>query len=332
MVNQPTVSVIVPVYNCEKYLARCLDSIRAQTYKNLDVVMVDDGSSDSSAQICHSYEDADSRFRYFHKENGGVSSARNLGLDNARGEFIGFVDGDDEILPDMIQLLLENLLESGADASVISPIVAMGESRLAYRDNPEPVIFSGSEAAAQALRGVIFAGHLCTKLFKARLFRTLRLRTDLAICEDLVAVYDAFLMCKTVVFSDAHKYVYYTNPTSAINSEFKDSFLTYITATEHLLSRAKAELPEAANYAAAAVINAHLDVLSKLYYAKRLTGAEYKKYRARIREVATRDALRLMPAYRRMLAGGAKGPRWCYVVSLKCFNALKKIAYLFMKK
>lgn len=93
--NNPLISVIVPVYNSEKYLHRCIDSILSQTYTNFELLLVDDGSRDRSAAICDEYALKDSRVRVFHKENGGVSSARNLGLDNANGEWVAFVDSDD---------------------------------------------------------------------------------------------------------------------------------------------------------------------------------------------------------------------------------------------
>ena len=93
----PLISVIVPVYNTEKYLHRCIDSILAQTFTDFELLLIDDGSTDSSGEICDDYAAKDSRVRVFHKENGGVSSARNLGLDNAQGEWITFVDSDDSI-------------------------------------------------------------------------------------------------------------------------------------------------------------------------------------------------------------------------------------------
>ena len=93
----PKISVIVPVYNVEKYLPRCIDSILAQTFANFELLLIDDGSKDSSGEICDEYAKKDSRIRVFHKENGGVSSARNLGLDNAKGEWICFADSDDKV-------------------------------------------------------------------------------------------------------------------------------------------------------------------------------------------------------------------------------------------
>ena len=98
--TKPKISVIVPVYNVEKYLRRCVDSILTQTFTDFEVLLIDDGSTDGSGKICDEYAKKDKRVRVFHKENGGVSSARNLGLDNVRGRYVTFVDADDKISPD----------------------------------------------------------------------------------------------------------------------------------------------------------------------------------------------------------------------------------------
>ena len=111
MANIPKISVIVPVYNTEKFLQRCIDSVLAQTYQDFELLLIDDGSKDSSDTICDEYAAQDTRVKVFHKENGGVSSARNVGLDNARGEWITFVDSDDYIEENYLQtFILERIL------------------------------------------------------------------------------------------------------------------------------------------------------------------------------------------------------------------------------
>ena len=109
------ISVIVPVYNSEKYLHRCIDGILAQNYTDFDLLLIDDGSTDNSGNICDEYEIRDGRIRVFHQENGGVSSARNLGLDNARGKYVMFVDSDDYMLPNMCELMISTLETKNAD-------------------------------------------------------------------------------------------------------------------------------------------------------------------------------------------------------------------------
>jgi len=112
---EPKVSVIIPVYNIEKYLMECLESIAAQTLEGIQVLLIDDGSTDSSGELCRSFVAEHPNFEYYHKENGGTASARNVGLSHARGEYIGFVDSDDWIEPEMFETMYRTAKESNAD-------------------------------------------------------------------------------------------------------------------------------------------------------------------------------------------------------------------------
>ena len=117
MQNEPLISVIVPVYKVEQYLDRCVQSIVDQTYKNLEIILVDDGSPDNCPAMCDAWAEKDDRVQVIHKENGGVSSARNVGLDAVTGSYIAFVDADDWIESDMLEFLLHNIIEFKADIS-----------------------------------------------------------------------------------------------------------------------------------------------------------------------------------------------------------------------
>ena len=127
MVNIPKISVIIPVYNIEKYLRRCIDSVLAQTYQDFELLLIDDGSKDSSGAICDEYAARDSRVKVFHKENGGVSSARNAGLAIVSGDWIMHLDGDDWIAPDMLERLIRKGEDTGAE-------IVMGDFLFAYSD------------------------------------------------------------------------------------------------------------------------------------------------------------------------------------------------------
>ena len=117
MNNNPKISVIVPVYKVEKYLDRCVESIVNQTYKNLEIILVDDGSPDNCPVMCDEWAEKDERIRVIHKENGGLADARNAGMNIATGDYIGFVDSDDWIEPNMYEVLLKNALKYDADIS-----------------------------------------------------------------------------------------------------------------------------------------------------------------------------------------------------------------------
>ena len=112
------ISVIVPVYNVEQYLEKCVDSIKNQSYPHLEILLIDDGATDSSGQLCDTLAETDSRIKVFHKANGGLSDARNYGLQHASGAFILFLDSDDYIHPHMIESLYEQMIKEDADVSV----------------------------------------------------------------------------------------------------------------------------------------------------------------------------------------------------------------------
>lgn len=164
------VSIIVPIYKVEPYLRRCLDSIVNQTYTNLEIILVDDGSPDNSPQICDEYAAKDNRIRVIHKENGGLSDARNAGLDICKGEYISFVDSDDWVTLNYIEALLSISLEENAD-------ITIGNHFLAYENNIEKAIpfNSSTYSKTEALNRIILQQSLSWgaswgKIYKRKLF------------------------------------------------------------------------------------------------------------------------------------------------------------------
>ena len=172
MTDKSLISVIVPVYNIEEYLPRCVKSIVNQSYKNLEILLVDDGSTDGTGVLCDSLAETDSRIRVFHKTNGGSSSARNLGIKEARGEFLAFVDSDDYIEPEMYERLMQGITDSGAN------IAQIGRDEVDEKGNklpdicvpPVEDIFVGSEDFMREL--LLHKGDcsFCTKLVHRDLF------------------------------------------------------------------------------------------------------------------------------------------------------------------
>ena len=122
MHNKPLISIIVPIYNAELHLSQCLKSITGQTYHNLEIILINDGSTDNSGNICNEFATIDKRIIVLHKENGGISSARNKGLDIAKGEYIAFSDDDDILHTNMIELLYNNLIHSNADIAMCNTL------------------------------------------------------------------------------------------------------------------------------------------------------------------------------------------------------------------
>ena len=117
MKKQDLISIVVPIYNVEKYLEKCINSIIIQTYKNIEIILVNDGSTDSSGKICDIYLKIDKRIKVVHKKNGGLSDARNVGIENAKGKYIAFIDSDDFLDSDFIEILYNLIIEYNADVS-----------------------------------------------------------------------------------------------------------------------------------------------------------------------------------------------------------------------
>jgi glycosyltransferase involved in cell wall biosynthesis len=130
------ISVIVPVYNTEKYLEKCVDSIIQQSYKNIEILLIDDGSTDGCVSICDRYANQDKRIKVIHQSNAGVAVSRNKGLENASGEYVAFVDSDDSIRPEMFAILHEKLTKNNADLAMLNEIIISPESgyEISYSD------------------------------------------------------------------------------------------------------------------------------------------------------------------------------------------------------
>lgn len=212
------ISVIIPAYNIALWLGRCLDSVLAQTLADLEVIVVNDGSNDDTAAIADSYAQKDSRVRVIHKENGGVTSARLRGLAEAKGEWIGFVDGDDYIEPDMYARLLENAMESGADISHCGYRMEFPGGRVDYYYNTNRKILQrGLQGCYDLLTGTFVEPGLWNKLYRRGLFAGLEgwMDPDIRINEDLLMNYYLFSRAEICVYEDFCPYHYLRHQGSA---------------------------------------------------------------------------------------------------------------------
>lgn len=209
------VSVIIPAYNIEKYISRCLDSIIAQTYNNLEIIVVDDGSKDQTAEILDDYQKRDSRIIVIHKENGGVSSARNQGLDIAKGDYIGFVDGDDLIKPNMYEVLVKLLEEENADIAHCGYQMVFPDRVDYYYNTGRRKIQTTQEGLKDLLSGKMIEPALYNKLYRKELFNNIRLDEKIRINEDLEANYHLFKKSKKSIYYDLPLYHYMIRNSSA---------------------------------------------------------------------------------------------------------------------
>ena len=224
--SYPLISVIVPVYNVDRYLVRCVDSIINQTYKNLEIILVDDGSTDKSPQICDSYLQKDTRIRVVHKQNGGLSSARNAGLDTATGEYIAFVDSDDYILPEMYEVLFRLIDENNADMAVSSyqKVDEAGIPLQSKNTNGKDEVLSGDEVLSIGMKDIDMMA--CSKLYKSSIFDDI---DDIRfpegrLHEDEFTTHHILSKCSRIVSTSARMYMY-TQRAGSIMGTAEESFI-----------------------------------------------------------------------------------------------------------
>ena len=199
------VSIIVPVYNAEKYLHRCVDSILAQTFTDFELLLIDDGSKDNSGAICDEYAAKDARVYVFHKENGGVSSARNLGLDNAKGEWVVFVDSDDWVEEDYLKCLIDNY----DNAFVVSSYIYERKNEFSYEKMNEGVMIINSNCLTDILMSAAFTTPY-SKLYDREILERegLRFNDKMTSCEDTLFVWTYLLYVDRVKTVNRYTYHY----------------------------------------------------------------------------------------------------------------------------
>lgn len=211
--GRPSVSVIIPVYNSEKFLQRCVDAVLKQTFKDFELLLIDDGSEDRSLAICKNYtRGADRRIRVFHKENGGVSSARNLGLENANGEWIAFADSDDEVKENWLEILWKNRkIDSDKNVDIVVSgykiICNDGSGNFDYGLD----LKGDLQLLYPQLQGMKMFGSLWNKLFQAAVIRTynIQMNTNLTYREDEEFVLRYLSYCHTCCCVSTPTYIYY---------------------------------------------------------------------------------------------------------------------------
>lgn len=244
MEKNERISVIVPVYKVEAYLNRCVDSILAQTYRDLEVILVDDGSPDNCGAICDGYAAADSRVRVIHKENGGLSSARNAGMEIATGEYITFVDSDDWIEPEAYAHLLSVMkkydvkLVCGGRYDVKS---ATGEKKVGLCPQKEEKI------SAEEMVGRIFLWDGCDsaawdKLYHRSVLEGFQYPLG-KICEDVPVTYKIVLKAQWVAMSDKPYYNYFHRPGSITTASVSEKTFHFSRHTEEILKNIRENLP-----------------------------------------------------------------------------------------
>lgn len=259
----PEISIIVPVYNVEKYLKKCVDSILAQTFQNFELILVDDGSWDGCGDICDSYQRQDFRVRVIHKPNGGLSDARNAGIDAAQGRYLGFIDSDDYISEDMYEMLHRLIVQENADVAACSMYHC-------YYDHIEPpkvpeecMVVDSEQAIAMMLESKKVSVNAVNKLYKREMFHKVRYPVG-KLSEDAFVVVELFAQAKKVVISTVPKYYYVHHEGTITSSPFREKDLNVIEAYTKNLDLVSRYFPALKERAMFRYYFAHFYVLDKM--------------------------------------------------------------------
>ena len=222
MENNDLVSIIVPVYNTEKYIERCVSSLRSQTYTNIEIILVDDGSTDASPALCDKYAQSDSRIKSIHKKNGGVSSARNLGFENCSGDYISYVDSDDYVHPQFIEILYKGCRDSKSNISQCNSRFVKQNKKMGKQfvssNNPIEII-TWDTAVVRCVKGKYKLSYniSCTKMFSRELIQHIRY-ADMVNAEDVRFCHEAFFASDKVAIINLTLYYYCKRQGSATTS------------------------------------------------------------------------------------------------------------------
>lgn len=225
----PTISVIVPVYKVEKYIHKCVNSILSQTFREFELLLVDDGSPDNCGTICDEYAEKDSRIIVIHKENGGLSDARNVAIDRAKGDYLTFIDSDDYVAPDYLESLYYALSQTDSDIAITN-ITTFDENgqydNEFYKITDKIEVLEGKD-----IFSTIYRPNACAKLYKRYIFDDIRYPVG-RLYEDAFVYHDVLSKANRIVLTGANSYYYLVRDDSIMRQEYKLAFTDIIDAIE----------------------------------------------------------------------------------------------------
>ena len=284
------ISIVIPVYNVEKYIRKCLDSVVNQTFGDLEIILVDDGSSDSSGDICDEYARQDSRINVIHKKNGGLSEARNTGIEVATGEFIAFVDSDDYIALNMIQTLYDNIERDKADIAVCGIMNVYREHTWPQCKENTHFICGNVEGFRLLLVGEKIPGSICNKLLRTELIKEIRFPSgkhyeDIFFHTDLMQVIDKISVDTTPLYYYVHR------RDSVTTRKFEKSSMDIIEAYERNLKVIIDKYPQLIDVAIFRVQWANFVVLDRM-----MEGSYYWKIEEyeQVKKMLKKNALKIV--------------------------------------
>lgn len=242
------ISIIIPVYNVEGYLDTCMDSVLNQTYKNIEVILVDDGATDNSGQICDYYAEEDMRVRVIHKKNGGLADARNKGITRANGDYIMFIDSDDVVSRNFVEYLYRLIIENSSDIGICNPVHCYPGREIKFEPESMKKIFESEDAIVEMLYQKSFLVAAWGKIFKKEYFNDILFPYGM-LFEDSAVMYKIFDKAEKIVYSDAKLYGYMHREGSITTNKFSKrdcDILTICTQIKAYMANRNEKLRRAA--------------------------------------------------------------------------------------
>lgn len=241
-VTDPLISIVIPIYNVELYLDRCLRSIVNQTYDNLEIILVDDGSIDRCPNICDNWEKKDHRIKVIHKKNGGLSDARNSGTNIANGKYITYIDSDDWVSNYYVEMLYKTLYKTDADIAVCN--FTKTNKEIQYKEKLcNPIVYNNLEAIREMLYQKNIDNSAWGKLYPTNLMKKMLYPTG-RLYEDLFITYKVFANVSKIAYLNSSLYYYWINPNGIMNSGFSEKIFDEIDAVDEIVDYIEKNIPD----------------------------------------------------------------------------------------